>query len=92
MVRDLMLEAVELRFGTVQAPHAVEWLSDNGSPFTARETLDFAAALRLVPCFTPVQSPESTALPKPRQNVQPRSRPSIAGCCYSSPADRQVVR
>ena len=24
----------ELRFGTVQAPHAVEWLSDNGSPFT----------------------------------------------------------
>ena len=31
----------------------VEWLSDNGSPFTARETLDFAAALGLVPCFTP---------------------------------------
>jgi transposase InsO family protein len=28
MVRDLMLEAVELRFGTVQAPHAVEWLSE----------------------------------------------------------------
>jgi putative transposase len=35
MVRDLMLEAVELRFGTTQAPHAIEWLSDNGSPFTA---------------------------------------------------------
>lgn len=35
-VRDLMLEAVELRFGTIQAPHAVERLSDNGSPFTAR--------------------------------------------------------
>src|SRR5215216_115880 len=31
MVRDLMLKAVELRFGTIQAPHAVEWLSDNGS-------------------------------------------------------------
>jgi hypothetical protein len=31
MVRDLMLEAVELRFGTTKAPHAVEWLSDNGS-------------------------------------------------------------
>jgi len=62
MVRDLMLEAVELRFGGVQAPHAVEWLSDNGSPFTARETLDFAAALGLVPCFTPVQSPESNGI------------------------------
>jgi transposase InsO family protein len=62
MVRDLMLEAVELRFGTAQAPHAVEWLSDNGSPFTARETLDFAAALGLVSCFTPVQSPESNGI------------------------------
>lgn len=86
MVRDLMLEAVELRFGGVQAPHAVEWLSDNGSPFTARETLDFAAALGLVPCFTPVQSPQSNG--SLRQNVQARlrSRPPIAGCCYSAPA------
>lgn len=58
MVRDLMLEAVEKRFGTTQAPHAIEWLSDNGSPYTAKETLDFAAALGLVPCFTPMHSPE----------------------------------
>jgi putative transposase len=61
MVRDLTLEAVELRFGKVQAPHAVEWLSDNGSPFTARETLDFAADLNLVPCFTQVHSWRQTA-------------------------------
>jgi len=57
---DLMLEAVELRFGTIQAPHAVEWLSDNGSPFTASETL--ATALGLVLCFTPVRSPESNGI------------------------------
>jgi integrase-like protein len=62
MVRDLMLEAVELRFGTIQARHAVEWLSDNGSPFTASETLDFATALGLVPCFTAVRSPESNGI------------------------------
>jgi transposase InsO family protein len=62
MVRDLMLEAVEKRFGTTQAPYAVEWLSDNGSPYTAKETLDFAAALGLVPCFTPVHSPESNGI------------------------------
>lgn len=30
MVRDLMLEAVERRFAMIQAPHAIEWLSDNG--------------------------------------------------------------
>jgi putative transposase len=62
MVRDLMLETVEKRFGTIQAPLAVEWLSDNGSPYTATETLDFAAALGLVPCFTPVRSPESNGI------------------------------
>jgi putative transposase len=62
MLRDLMLEAVELRFGTTQAPHAIEWLSDNGSPFTARDTLDFAAAVGLVSCFTPVQSPQSNGI------------------------------
>ena len=62
MVRDLMLETVERRFGAIKAPHPVEWLSDNGSAYTARETLDFAAALALVPCFTPVQSPESNGI------------------------------
>ena len=49
-------------WGAIKAPHSVEWLSDNGSAYTARETLDFAAALGLVPCFTPVQSPESNGI------------------------------
>jgi transposase InsO family protein len=62
MVRDLMLETVEKRFGAAPTPHALEWLSDNGSPYTARETLNFAAALGLVPCFTPVRSPESNGI------------------------------
>jgi putative transposase len=31
MVRDLMLDAVELRSGTVQAAHAAKWPSDNCS-------------------------------------------------------------
>ena len=61
-VRDMMLEAVEKRFSTGRAPHAVEWLSDNGSPYTARETRQFAGQLNLMPCFTPVKSPESNGL------------------------------
>jgi putative transposase len=61
-VRDMMLEAVERRFGAVRAPHPIEHLSDNGSPYTAKDTRDFAAALNLVPCFTPVRSPESNGL------------------------------
>ena len=61
-IRDMMLEAIETRFGAIRAPGSVEWLSDNGSPYTARETRIFAAQLNLVPCFTPVASPESNGL------------------------------
>ena len=62
LVRNLMLACVEQRFGTCRAPHPVQWLADNGSAYAARETLDFAAALSLVPCFTPVRSPESNGV------------------------------
>jgi len=53
-IRDMMLEAVEARFGGIRAPHPVEWLSDTGSICTAHDTRVFAAQLNLVPCFTPV--------------------------------------
>lgn len=62
MIRDLMLESVEKRFNTAGAPHRVEWLSDNGSCFTARETVEFASWLGLVCRFTPVRSPESNGM------------------------------
>lgn len=62
-VRDMMLQAVESRFfGSSRTPHAIEHLSDNGSAYMAKDTLDFAAVLNLVPCFTPVASPESNGL------------------------------
>jgi putative transposase len=61
-VRDMMLEAVERRFNAMRAPHPIEHLSDNGNPYTARDTREFAAALNLVPCFMPVCSPESNGL------------------------------
>ena len=62
MVRDLMLACVERRFAAIRAPYPVQWLADNGSAYTAAETLVFAAALGLVACFTPVRSPESNGV------------------------------
>jgi putative transposase len=50
-VRDMMLAAVERRFGTDRAPHPVEHLSDTGGCYTAKDTRDFAVAHG--PCFTP---------------------------------------
>ena len=62
MVRDLMVAAVERRFGTTKVPHAVEWLSDNGSAYIAKDTADTARALGLTMLFTPVRSPESNGM------------------------------
>jgi len=61
-VRDIMLEAVETRFGGMRAPVPVEMLSDNGSTYTARETRTFARQLGLKPYFTPVRSPQSNGI------------------------------
>lgn len=37
-------------------------LSDNGPPYTARDTRIFAAQLNLIACFTPVASPETNGV------------------------------
>lgn len=62
MIRDMMVQCVEKRFGTIRAPHPVQWLSDNGSIFAAHKTIEIALALNLAPCFTPVESPESNGM------------------------------
>jgi putative transposase len=62
MVRDMMVQCVERRFGSAQAPQRVQWLTDNGSIFAAQKTIDIAVALNLEPCFTPVESPESNGM------------------------------
>lgn len=61
-VQDMMLEAVEARFGTHRAPQPTEVLSDNGSAYTARDTRVFARQLGLKPCFTPLRSPQSNGV------------------------------
>ena len=44
------------------APHPIQWLSDNGPCYTARETCEFARALGLVVCTTPTYSPQSNGM------------------------------
>src|SRR5262249_43269559 len=54
-VRDLMLAAVEHRFGLInRLPVTIEWLSDNGSCYVAGETRSFARDIGLEPRTTPI--------------------------------------
>ena len=63
LVGDLMMQAVEKRFGSNgKPPKTIEWLTDNGSCYTATETRSFAKELGLKPVTTPVTSPQSNGM------------------------------
>ena len=63
VVRDVMLAAVEKRFGNViKAPAQIEWLTDNGSGYIAEKTRLFASDIGLKPLTTPVCSPQSNGM------------------------------
>jgi putative transposase len=62
-VRDLMIDSMERRYGPVdRLPSAIEWLSDNGSPYIARETRALAREIGLLPLTTPIESPQSNGM------------------------------
>jgi putative transposase len=93
MARNLMLRSVEVRLGAYATPHPVEWLTDNGSCYTARETIEFGQSLGLLPCFTPVRSPQSNGMAESfvktfkRDYVHVHDRSKVPDCAnvpYSS--------
>jgi putative transposase len=64
-VREMLIEAVEKRFGHVDGiPEArvLEFLSDNGGAYIAAETRQIARQLGLKPVNTPVCSPQSNGV------------------------------
>ena len=62
-VRDLMVTAVEHRFGRInRLPVTIEWLSDNGSCYIAGDTRSFARDIGLEPRTTPIESPQSNGM------------------------------
>ncbi|EFM6519835.1 IS3 family transposase [Escherichia coli] len=61
-VQDVMLGAVERRFGSELPASPVEWLTDNGSCYRANETRQFARMLGLEPKNTAVRSSESNGI------------------------------
>jgi len=64
-VREMLIEAVEKRFGHVEAiprDHALEFLSDNGGAYIAADTRSVARQLGLKPINTPVCRPQSNGM------------------------------
>lgn len=64
-VCEMLIEAVERRFGGVEAipaDHELEFLSDNGGTYIAADTRSVARQLGLKPINTPVCSPQSNVM------------------------------
>lgn len=64
-VREMLIEAVERRFGSVDAvpeQHQLELLSDNGGAYVTANTRQLARSLGLTPINTPVCSPQSNGI------------------------------
>ena len=64
-VREMLIEAVEQRFGSVEAvpgDHRLEFLTDNGGAYIAAETRAMARSLGLIPVNTPECSPQSNGM------------------------------
>lgn len=65
-IRDLMIESIERRFSLVnRLPAPIEWLSDNGSPYTANETRAFAVRSALFRGRRRSRARSRTVWPKP---------------------------
>jgi transposase InsO family protein len=80
-VQQLMRDAVDSRFGVGQRPDApIQFLTDNGSIFTALDTICTAERLNLEPITTPRASPESNGMAEAFVNTLKRD--------YVSGADR----
>jgi transposase InsO family protein len=74
-VRDMMIEAVEARFGNAdERAVTLEFLSDNGGAFRANETHALAHELGIKPVDTPVNSPQSNGIAETFVNTFKRLR------------------
>lgn len=72
-IQQLMQRAVACRFGDGERPDApIQWLSDNGSIYTALDTLLTVERLHLVPITTPAASPESNGMSEAFVNTMRR--------------------
>ena len=77
-VRDILVEAVEARFGQASVGSAkLEFLSDNGGAYRAHETHALARALGIEPVHTPVCSPQSNGMAESFVNTFKRDYVSL---------------
>ena len=80
-IQDLMLLSVEKRFNTYKTPRMIQWLSDRGSIYRAKETVQTGHYLGLKSCFTAAYSPESNGMSEAFVGTIKRDYVYVSDCC-----------
>jgi len=61
-IQELMIGSVESRFGDLRTPREIQFLSDRGSIYRAKDTVQMGRWLGLKSCFTAAYSPQSNGM------------------------------
>lgn len=61
-IQKLMIESVNKRFGKDKAPRGIQFLSDRGAIYRAKETIEMGRRLGLKSCFTKAYTPQSNGM------------------------------
>lgn len=61
-IQDLMIKSVESRFPMLKTEREIQYLSDRGSIYRAKETVAIGRSLGLKSCFTAAYSPQSNGM------------------------------
>jgi putative transposase len=61
-IQNLMIQSVDKRFSGGKTLRDLQWLSDRGSIYRAKDTIDLGRLLGLTSCFTAAYSPQSNGM------------------------------
>ncbi len=89
-IQELMRRSVRHRFGPHRPAEAIQWLSDNGSIYTALSTEWEAERLHLEPITTPAYSPQSNGMSEAFVNTLKRDYVDGADCSSAGTVIRQL--
>lgn len=93
MIRDLMTDCVETRFGSIHhLPHKIQWLSDNGSAYVARQTIHFGRSIGFEMCTTAPYSPESNGMAEAFVKTFKRDYVYVADLSSAEKVMQQVLK
>jgi putative transposase len=61
-IQDLMMSSIFKRFDSTQAPRVIQFLSDRGTIYRAKETIELGRHMNFKSCFTRPRTPQSNVM------------------------------